>query len=121
VNAIDEKARAAADRAVRKVSTEPVTYRRQQAAPYDPDTRTAPAGFSETKVYGFMESGIAHFDKGGIEAGENEFTTPALQMDFTPTVGDQLVIDGETWTVKEVKQAFCIAAPILWHLRVKRG
>ena len=123
MNALDNRLRKLVLKAVRKVCTEPVTYRRHTEGEYDPDTRTAAPGFQEFKVFALANSGGADEGKGGLEAGEMKLSLPAVQLPFEPSVGDEIGIDSVTWKVVGIDAEYATSphAVINWMLKVKRG
>jgi hypothetical protein len=125
MNEIDQDAMEAALDAVMDVAPEPIVYRRMLHNGYDAETGTMAPMCEELDIYalkngfGLQALGSSMGAGSVIEVGDINVTAPASQFSFEPSLGDQLIFDGKTWTIKGKRPQYGATEVVIWELQVR--
>lgn len=114
---------ASALRAITKAGLAAV-LRRSTPGTYDTETATtgAPTVTNYPCVavsfdYELQSSGTRQADGTLIEVGDRQIYIPAAGLSITPANGDLVLVDGETWVVKNVKKLKPASTAILYEIQ----
>lgn len=97
-----------------------VTLRRLEPASYSTATGQVTATQTDHAVIAVIEDYGAHQIQGLVRQGDRKALLAADGLAVTPRPGDQLVLDGEAFTVVQVEGTFSGALPAVFTLLVRR-
>ena len=115
--------------AIKEFCPEPLIYRRFHKGEYDPETRQAVDEqppelipiYANTNEFSYRDLGTALGGGNTIEMGDILLSVPAIQLGFSPALGDELDFDGLTWVVKGKRAKRVGLSVIMWELQVRHG
>ncbi len=105
----------------------PAIIRRVTAGEYDTETGkvTAPVAtnyqcFAVKFDYELQSSGSQQADGTLILFGDKQIFIPAAGLETTPTNGDLVIVEGETWVIKNVKELKPASTAILFEVQGRK-
>jgi len=125
MDALDKKALATALKAIKKVCKEPIEYTQTISGEYDTDAGMAEASIETFPIYALVagcdigQLGASLGTGSVVEAGDVIVSAPAAQFASRPSIGDQMKLDGRTWSVKGVQGDRAVGTVFLWKLQAR--
>ena len=98
----------------------PITLRRLEPASYSTATGQITATVTDHAVRAVIEEYGAHQIQGLVRQGDRKVLMAADGLALTPRPGDQIVLDGETFTAVRVEGIFAGALPAVYTLQIRR-
>lgn len=96
-----------------------VTLRKRVQGSYDPETQSAPITTTDYATKGVIYDGRAMVREGDnmVSKADRRMVLSASGLSVEPVLGDEIVFDGETFAVAEVRQKIGPAGTVIaWEL-----
>jgi hypothetical protein len=97
------------------------TIKELTGSTYDPGTGTNVPSYTDHAVTGVVRSYREDLiDGSSVQVGDLSVQVPAAQLTFTPDTDDDVILDGNTWSVVNVRRTYGGDQVAYFRLQVRK-